>query len=213
MSVIVYPFVALFFTGLLKIISRINKRSRVDDRSVFKILLSFFYMIFSVLFLFFILSQPTVKAQNIVNLAAFPIFIVGVAGIIKGIKIDIYSLKHRISNIIIGIVTLVMCMLAFNSPAILPNSFYRLHFTTLSLVLLLNILGRAALYLSEYSLSLFHFKNIILFFYIISDYIIFIDDNGNLFLDKLVAKRNATENEPFMTLKKIMDGELYKHKI
>ena len=140
MSVIVYPFVALLFTGLLMITGRINKKNRRDDRSVLKILLGFFYMIFSVLFLFFILSQPNVKARNIINLTAFPIFIVGIAGIVKGFNIDIYSLKHRISNIIIGFVTLVVCIFAFSSPTILPNIFYRLHFITLSLVLILNIM-------------------------------------------------------------------------
>jgi hypothetical protein len=203
MSVIVYPFIALFFHGLIKIISSVNKRNRGNNRNISGILFGFIVMIFSVAFLYFILSQPNVKAQNIVNLATFPIFIVGLAGIVKGIIIDIYSLKHRVVNIIIGIITYGVCIFAFISPGILPNSLFRLHFITLSLALLLNVLGRAALYLSEYGLSIFHFRNFKLFFYIISDYFIYIDSNGNAFLDKLLVKRNPIDDEPLMTLNEI----------
>jgi len=107
--------------------------------------------------------------------------VVGIAGITKGILIDIYSEKYRVENILIGIVTLVISVMAFVS----TEENYIIHILTLSNVLLINILSRAALYLSEYGLSLIHLKNFKLFFYIISDYLLYIDINGNIVLSKV----------------------------
>ncbi len=46
-------------------------------------------------------------------------------------------------------------------------------------------IGRAALYLSEFGLSLLDKNNYKLFFYIISDYLIYVNEEGNIVLTKL----------------------------
>jgi hypothetical protein len=56
---------------------------------------------------------------------------------------------------------------------------------SLFVILFVNILSRAALYLSEYGLSLMHLRNFKIFFYIISDYLIFVNHEGNLVLEKM----------------------------
>lgn len=185
MSVIVYPFVALFFFGLIKIINGANKRNRGDEKKLNRILLGSLSIIFSVLFLYFILNQPDVRPQNIIVLIAYPMLIVGIAGIVKGSLINIYSLKYRIINIIIGITTIIICFIAFTFPFLTPSYLNWIHFVTLSIALLFNVLGRAALYLSEFGLSLTHFRNFILFLYIISDYLVFVDNDGNVILEKI----------------------------
>ncbi len=185
LSMLVYPLVALFFYGIIKIINGNNKRNRGNVGNLNRILLGVVSIIFSTLMLNFILRQPNVTLQTIINLTAFPLMIVGIAGIIKGSIIKNYSLKYCNINIVIGIMTIVVCILAFLSPAIIPQDFILIHTITLSITLLVNILGRAALYLSEYGLSLLHIRNFILFFYITSDYLNFIDPEGNAILEKI----------------------------
>lgn len=185
MSLLVYPLVALFFYGIIKIINGGNKRNWGNDRNLNRILFGVLSILFSVLILMYILRHPTVTVQTIINLMAFPLLIVGIAGIIKGSIIKSYSIKYCIINIIIGIMTIVVCMLAFLSPAIIPQDFILIHTISLSITLFVNILGRAALYLSEFGLSLLHIKNFIIFFYIISDYFISVDHEGNIILEKM----------------------------
>lgn len=185
MSILVYPLVALFFYGIIKIIDGNNKRNWGNNRNLNRILFGVLSIIFSVLILIYILRHPTVTVQTIINLTAFPLMIVGIAGIIKRFIIKIYSIKYCIINIIIGIMTIVVCMLAFLSPAIIPQDFILIHTISLSIILFANILGRAALYLSKFGLSLLHIRNFIIFFYIISDYFISVNHEGNIVLDKI----------------------------
>lgn len=180
LSIIIYPFAALTITGVLKIISAFNKRN-TEGSNINKVLFGVIAIIFSVLFLFLILVQPNITPNIIISLISFPLMIVGYAGIIKGILVDIYSVKHRIISIIVGTSTIIVCLLGFFS---VINNFL-LNIAALSLVFLFTILSRAALYLSEYGLSLINFKNFKLFLYIISDYLIYIDRNGNIVLSKI----------------------------
>jgi len=120
-------------------------------------------------------------SHRIIILITFPMIIVACAGIIKGFIIKIYSLKQRKMNIIIGFITFIINLLVlFN---FLNNFLFNI--VALSLTLLINIFSRAALYLSEFGLSIMHIKNLKLFLYIISDYLVMIDSNGNLVLSKL----------------------------
>jgi len=179
MSIIVYPFVSLGTFGVLKIINALNKRNPVYGKGN-KILVGTIYIIFSVLFLGFLFSMPNITSHTIISLISFPLLIVGFAGIVKGRLIDIYLVKHRVISIIIGISTIVVCFIAFSS---IVNNFL-FNMIILSLTFLITVLSRAALYLSEYGLSLIHIKNFKLFLYIISDYIIYIDANGSIVLSK-----------------------------
>ncbi|MFX1311391.1 MAG: hypothetical protein ACFFHD_02100 [Promethearchaeota archaeon] len=185
MGIIVYPFTALFAEGFLKVFSSLNKRNRGKDNNFLKILVGLSYMIFSLWFLSFLFSMPNVTTQIIINLVAFPMTIVGISGIIKGIIIDIYSLRFRILNIIIGGFTIGICSLAYLSPIFLPRSFFLFHIVALLLILLFNVLRRATPYLSEFGLSILSLRNLKVFFYIISDYLLQVDNIGNLLLEKI----------------------------
>ena len=129
------------------------------------------------------MAQPNITFQNLINLAAYPVLIVGFASVIKGKFINTYSKKYRDINIGIGMVSMLICLLALFSSRIFPSEFNIFHVYSLSITLVVNILSRAALYLSEYNLSLR--RNFKLFFYIISDYFIYINNDGNIVLSKL----------------------------
>ncbi len=179
-SIIIYPFASLGIYGVLKIINALNKRNNAGRVKGNKILSGTIYIILSFLFSTFILLQPNITSHIIISLISFPLMIVGCAGIIKGMLIDIYLVKYRVISILLGLITIIVCFIAFSS---VVNGFL-FNMIMLSITFFMNVLSRAALYLSEYGLSLLHIKNIKLFFYIISDYLIYVDTNGNIVLSK-----------------------------
>ncbi|MHA2130941.1 MAG: hypothetical protein ACW99L_13300, partial [Promethearchaeota archaeon] len=174
-----------FFYGFLKIINGANKRNRGNDKNIKRILFGIISILFSLSFLNFIISQPTVKFQNIINLASYPMVVVGISAIVKGFIINIYSKKYRLINILVGVITLWVCVLAFYSHFIIPLDLNLFHLISLTCILIANILSRAALYLSEFKLTILNLRNLKLFFYIISDYLLFVDGEGNVFLSKV----------------------------
>lgn len=180
-SIIIYPHAALTSYGVLKIIDGLNKKHNADQRNPNKIFLGVFCTIFSLSIMYFILTRPGVSSQIIISLISFPILNVGFAAIIKGAVIDLYPKVYRELNISIGIVTIIICFLMFTS--ILYN--FLVNIVILSVLLLINILSRAALYLSEYGLSLLQIKNFRLFLYIVSDYLVYVQSDGNILLSKL----------------------------
>jgi len=185
MSMIVYPFAALVAYGMMKIMNGVNKKNRGNHDNFVKVLFGIAAIIFSIFFLMFIITQPNVTARIVLNLITFPMCIVGMAAILKGIMIDIYSLKARIVNIIIGAITIQSCVFSFLSHHFFPGNYFLFSTISLIILLVLNILGRAALYLSEFGLSLLSLHNFKLFFYIISDYLLFVDNQGNIVLNKI----------------------------
>jgi len=180
-AIVIYPLASLTIYGVLKIINGLNKKVNRGYVNVNKILRGIIDIIFSVSFLNFILFHPNNELHIMISLFTFIIINVGIAAIIKGLMIDTYSIKNRVVNVIIGIITLVICMLVFSSRM---NNFL-FNIVVLSLTLLLNILSRAALYLSEYGLSILHIRNFVLFLYIISDYLLYVGRDGNVLLAKI----------------------------
>ncbi|MCK4380081.1 MAG: hypothetical protein KAW51_03020 [Candidatus Lokiarchaeota archaeon] len=180
LSIIVYPFAALAIYGFLKIMDGLNKRNNRGFRNNYKILLGFIFIIIALLFLYWMLTRPAITSHIIISLITFPIMIVGFAGIIKGLLIDIYKQKYRILNICIGFITIVICLIVLT----FTTYSFIFYIIMLSLTVLFNILSRAALYLSEYGLSLVHIKNFKLFFYIISDYLLYVGKDGNVLTTK-----------------------------
>jgi len=53
MSLLVYPFIALFFHGILKIITGTNKRNKGNPKNLNRVLFSIISIIFSVVILYF----------------------------------------------------------------------------------------------------------------------------------------------------------------
>jgi hypothetical protein len=184
MSIIIYPFISAFFFGIIKIHKSVRRRPYRDESRLNKFLLGVLSILFSVSFLVFIIIQPNVNAQNIINLVAYPIVVVGIAGVIKGIYISIYSLKQRVINITVGVITIWFSLFSLLTPVFTQSNLFFIQIVSLSIVLFMSIISRADLYLSEFGLSLIQIRNFKLFFYIISSYLISIDKEGNIILEK-----------------------------
>jgi hypothetical protein len=112
-----------------------------------------------------IFSYPHITLSYAVYFLAIPVLFIGLAGILKGYIVDVYSSFYRRLNILIGFLTIIGSII----------SVYNAEVNILiSLVLLLTLLGlngllRSGLYLSEYGLSLKNLKNIKLVFYIMDN--------------------------------------------
>jgi len=113
-----------------------------------------------------VIFRPIVWPSGIVVLLAYPLIITGFAGVIKGIFIKAYTLQYRIINIYLGIITTI-----FSFAAITFSEFWTSGFLiTLTSLLILNIIFRSALYLSEFGLSLKRLENFKVLYLIIDGY-------------------------------------------
>ncbi|MFX0020298.1 MAG: hypothetical protein ACFFAK_14725 [Promethearchaeota archaeon] len=165
MSFIFYPMFSLLIYGTLKIRKGLSKKINELSLKILNILFGIGCILFGVWFLIFLFSYPSVDLNQMIYLIAFPTMIVGTAGIVKGFIIKEYPFKYRAMNIYVGIITVIMTIFNF----ILAENFFIYHISSLTIIILLNIISRAAMYLSQYKLSL-KFTNLRYFFYIINDY-------------------------------------------
>ncbi|MFW9820886.1 MAG: hypothetical protein ACFFE5_14860 [Candidatus Thorarchaeota archaeon] len=181
MSVIIYPHFSLLVFGVLIIINGLKKRAKLK---ILKVMIGILYIIFAVLILTFILTRPIVTHLNILNLINFPFCIMSIAAIVKGVMITQYSRKSRNLNIIIGEISFGSCIFVSNLHFLLPNDFLWFGIIFLMIILTVNILSRAVLYLSEFKLKLINLRNFRIFLYITFNHIINVDNNGNIIIDK-----------------------------
>ncbi|MFX1498643.1 MAG: hypothetical protein ACFFBH_14055 [Promethearchaeota archaeon] len=182
MSIIVYPLVSLFFFGIYKIVKGFFKKRRAKSLNVLHIIFGIAFTIFSFFMLDFLFSYPNVGLAQLIYLLTFPTLLIGMAGIIKGIIIQEYLFKYRLINILAGSATIILTIMAFAS----AEKFFLFNIISLPICLLINVISRAIMYLSEYNLPL-RLKNVKYFFYILDDTSEY-DVNRKIELDKLVKK-------------------------
>ena len=94
-----------------------------------------------------------------------PIFLIGLAGLLKGLIVNVYSPLFRYLNILIGAITMYFTVIAI----VFAETGFIFHLFTLLTTLTLNGLLRSALYLSEYGLSLKSFRNLKLVWFIMDN--------------------------------------------
>ncbi|MFX0025033.1 MAG: hypothetical protein ACFE8M_01365 [Candidatus Hermodarchaeota archaeon] len=165
MSFMFYPLFSLLIYGTLKIRKGFTKKLKELSLKILNILFGIGCILFGIWFLIFLFSYPNVDLIQLIYLIAFPVIIVGIAGVVKGFVIREYLFKYRAMNIYIGIITVIISIITF----ILAENFFIIHISSLTIAILLNIISRAAMYLSQYKLSL-KLANLRYFFYIINDY-------------------------------------------
>ena len=161
-SLVVYPMSCLLIYGFLRTHKGIFDRNLDYIKKVLNLIGGVICIISSSFMLILIFSQPPIHASYIIYFLALPSFFIGLAGVLKGLIINIYSPLSRILNIVFGIFTIIT---TYNAIIFADASFiYYLY--TLLIVIALNGVLRSALYLSEYGLSLKSFRNFKLVFVI-----------------------------------------------
>ncbi|MHA1285699.1 MAG: hypothetical protein ACTSUX_12360 [Promethearchaeota archaeon] len=174
-AIIIYPMIALIIYGG----SQVKKAIKMEYEPQFKRFLRTFYgflcMSISAFIIIFILSPPTDTLSTILELLAFPLISTGFAGIIKGIIITDYPLNLRIWNIIIGVITMIFSIYGFTFPYVMPLNLIFI----LLILLALNFFFRAAIYLSEFGLSIIPLRNLKIVFLIVNGYYLYLEEEFN----------------------------------
>lgn len=163
MSVVVYPMAVFIPYGLYAVYKTIINYHINLQIKIIKIALKIFYIILSVLFLNMLFSYPNITLSYIIYFISIPTSIIGLAGFLKGVMINVYSPLFRFLNILIGMFTVFYTSFAI----IFSELNFIFHLITLLTVLSFNGILRAALYLSEYGLKLNKMKSFKIVFYII----------------------------------------------
>jgi hypothetical protein len=136
-----------------------------DLKDIYRILNILFGMAFiysSGYILIYIFTRPHIPPSFFVYFLVIPMFLVGLAGFLKGLIVNVYSPLFRYLNAIFGAATVFFTVIA----TIFVEANVIFHLITLLTTLTLNVILRSALYLSEYGLKLSSFKNFKLVWYI-----------------------------------------------
>lgn len=165
-SIMVYPIFSLFLYGIVYIYKGLAKKDKNLNNRVLRVILGIGYLVFSTFMLFLIFSYPHITLSYIIYFLSLPTFFIGLAAILKGSMIEVYSPIYRKSNILIGFLTLGWTLFALYY----AEGYFLLSLISLLSLLTLNGVLRSGLYLSEYGLSLRNLKNIRLVFFIMDNF-------------------------------------------
>ncbi|TFG21051.1 MAG: hypothetical protein EU533_05715 [Promethearchaeota archaeon] len=163
-SLVVYPFCSVFFYGISHLYRGMFKE-KITKKIIYKLLQGIAYLIFSSFFLILIFSYPHITLDYVVIFISIPLIFIGLAAIIKGILIDVYSSKYRRVNIMVGVGTIIVTILVLYN----IDFNFIISLTSLLVLVILNGISRSALYLSEYGLSIKNLKNLKYVFYIMDN--------------------------------------------
>ena len=165
MSLIVYPISSLFLYGIFKIYKSLAKKERPLFNKIFTFILGIGSILFSSFFLIMIFSVPHVSLDYIIYFLFIPLFLIGLAAILKGSIVQVYSGLYRFMNIAIGIATLVSTYISL----LIVEGYFIFSLIILLGFLILNGILRAGLYLSGYGLSVWKLNNLRFVFYIMDN--------------------------------------------
>jgi len=162
MSLGVYPLSSLILYGLYRSYKSFFDKKLSIIRRILNLLFGITSIIIAGYILIYMFTRPNIPESFIIFFLGVPIFLIGLAGLLKGLIVKVYSPLYRVLNIIIGATTLLF----INFAIFFMEIGYIFHLFTLLTALALNGILRTALYLSEYGLSLKSYKNFKLIFFI-----------------------------------------------
>jgi len=168
MSILVYPMAVLIPLGIYRSYKTIFNRELKISSKIIIVILQIGYAIFSMFFLNILFSYPHITLSYIIYFLSIPVLLIGFAGFLKGLIIEAYSPSLRGLNMLIGIITVIETIIAI----IFADVNFIFHFSALLVLLSINGILRAALYLSEYALSLKKKRNFKIVFIIMNNPII-----------------------------------------
>ena len=105
MSALVYPMSCLFIYGLLKISRVFRVKELTDLKKGLLLILGVVSILFSSFMLILVFSTPPIPLRFIIYFLSLPLFLIGFAGLLKGLIVTVYSPLQRKINVAIGIFT------------------------------------------------------------------------------------------------------------
>lgn len=164
-SMMVYPICSLFLYGMYYVYRGLAKKDETLTISVRKFIRGIIYLAFSTYMLLLIFSYPHITFSYIIYFLSFPVFFIGLAAILKGSIVEVYTPTYRRLNVLVGFLTISFTFLALYY----VEGYFVLSLISLLGLLILNGILRSGLYLSEYGLSIRNLSNIRLVFFIMDN--------------------------------------------
>jgi len=165
-SMMIYPIFSLFLYGIYNVYKGLAKKDTTPTNRVLRVILGIGGLTFSTFMVLLIFSYSNITLSYVIFFLSIPVLFIGLAAILKGRIIQVYSPIYRKLNILIGFLTLIITFLALYY----VEAYFILSLISLLVLLTLNGILRSGLYLSEYGLSLRNLKNIRLVFYIMDNF-------------------------------------------
>ncbi len=156
MSIGVYCLFVLIMYSIYRSYKGIFDRKLKTISRVLSLSFGITFIIIPSYILSYMFAQSNIPASYFIYLLCIPLFLIGLAGLLKGLIVDVYSTRFRRLNVLIGAITFLFIIFAIIS----AETGFIFHIFTLLITFALNGILRAALYLSEYGLSLDSFKNL-----------------------------------------------------
>jgi len=173
MSLAVYPFFSLLVYGFYRAYKSIFDRNLKFIFRVLNISFGIASIMFSSNFIDSLLTHPKTPTSFTIYLLGMPIFLIGLAGLLKGLIVNVYTPNFRILNVLIGALTIFFAVFAI----VYVEIGFIFHLFTLLTTLTLNGILRSALYLSEYGLKLKNLKNLKLVWFIMDNLPLQLEEN------------------------------------
>lgn len=164
-SMMFYPFASLFLYGIFYVYKGLAKKDRNLNIRVLRLILGIVSLAFSTFMILLIFSYPHITISYVIYFLSLPAFFIGLAAILKGSIVEVYTPIYRKLNILIGFLTFCITFLALYY----AETYFILSLISLLIFLILNGILRFGLYLSEYGLSIRYLENIRLVFYIMDN--------------------------------------------
>ena len=164
-SMMVYPLCSLFLYGIYYVYRGLAKKDKTLRISVRKFIRGIVYLAFSTFMFLLIFSYSHITLSYIIYFLSLPVFFIGLAAILKGSIVEVYTPTYRKLNVSIGFLTISFTFLALY----FVEGYFVLSLISLLVLLTLNGILRSGLYLSEYGLSIRNLKNLRLVFYIMDN--------------------------------------------
>ena len=163
-SIIVYPSFGVFIYGSIKIRNLFRDKDIEILEKTLKLIFWFIGILITIIAMIFVFISPTMTLSIVLYLIALPVLCVGLAAIFKGFLVRQYSTSLRGQNIVVGIITLTYAIFAMMSSIDL----FFMHLGIFGLLLILNLVLRSSLYLSEFNLSIWNKESYKILYYILS---------------------------------------------
>jgi len=174
MSLIVYPMASLLIYGISGTYKGIFNKELNFINKVLNFIFGIVFILFAIFMLILLFTPPRIPISYIIYFLSIPLLLIGLAGFLKGLIVDVYSPSLKILNMIIGVITIITTFIAI----LFAEASFIFYLCSLLIAIALNGVLRSALYLSEYGLSLKSFRNFKLVFIIMESINVITTDNN-----------------------------------
>lgn len=159
LGILVFPMIFLIIQGCFKLYCVFFTSIEEYPHKIQNFLFSLFSIPFGFFFLYMLFTYPNIHLGYIIYFIAIIVIIIGAAGIFKGVIVHVFTKKSRITNIFIGIISIIFSFIS----CIYSVELLFLNLIIHGVLLIFNGIGRSMLYLSEFGIHLFDLRKAIIF--------------------------------------------------